>query len=64
VALGQVAKSLLDVLPVKAHTTAEYAYLRQTTRTNNAAVVGAHSCHSPFRFGAVDAKVASTRETV
>ena len=39
VALGQVAQSLLDVLPVKQHTTAEYAYLRQTVRTNNAAVV-------------------------
>ena len=39
VALGQVAQSLLDVLPAKAHTTPEYAYLRQTVRTNNAAVV-------------------------
>ena len=28
-----------DLLPVLQHTTAEYAYLRQTTRTNNAAVV-------------------------
>jgi hypothetical protein len=39
VALGQVAQSLLDVLPTKQHTSAEYAYLAQTTRTNNAAVV-------------------------
>ena len=39
VALGQVATGLLDLLPVLQHTTAEYAYLRQTTRTNNAAVV-------------------------
>ena len=39
VALGQVAQSLLDVLPVMRHATAEYAYLRQSVRTNNAAVV-------------------------
>ena len=39
VALGQVATGLLDLLPVLQHTTAEYAYLPQTTRTNNAAVV-------------------------
>lgn len=39
VALGQIATGLLDVLPTKQHTSAEYAYLRQTTRTNNAAVV-------------------------
>ena len=38
-ALGQVATGLLDVLPVVQRTTAEYAYRRQTTRTNNAAVV-------------------------
>ena len=38
-ALGQVATGLLDVLPVKQHTSPEHAYLRQTTRTNNAAVV-------------------------
>ncbi len=36
---GQVATSLLDVLPVKSHPTPEYAYLRQSVRTNNAAVV-------------------------
>jgi len=40
VALGQVAQSLLDVLPVKQHTSAEYAYLAQSTKTNAAAVVG------------------------
>ena len=39
VALGQVAQSLLDVLPVKKHASTEYAYLRQTVRTNNAGVV-------------------------
>jgi HK97 family phage major capsid protein len=39
VALGRVATSLLDVLPVYPHGTAEYAYLRQSVRTNNAAVV-------------------------
>jgi len=39
VALGQVAHSLLDVLPTKQHTSAEYVYLRQSVRTNNAAIV-------------------------
>lgn len=39
IALGQPAHSLLDVLPVIPHDTAEFAYMRQTTRTNNAAVV-------------------------
>ena len=35
----QVATGLLDVLPFKQHTSPEYAYLAQTSRTNNAAVV-------------------------
>src|SRR5262245_9362392 len=39
VALGQMAIGLLDVLPVMRHATAEYAYLSQSGRTNNAAVV-------------------------
>ena len=39
IALGQVATGLLDVLPVVQHTTPEYSYLAQKTRTNNAAVV-------------------------
>lgn len=39
IALGKVATGLLDVLPVIQHTSPEYAFLRQTTRTNNAAVV-------------------------
>ena len=39
VALGRAATGLLDILPVQVQPTAEYAYLRQTTRTNNAAVV-------------------------
>ena len=38
-ALGQPALSLLDVIPVTAHATTEFAYMRQTVRTNNAAVV-------------------------
>ena len=46
VALGQVAQSLLDVLPTKQHTSAEYAYLAQTTRTNTAAVVGVRPAES------------------
>jgi hypothetical protein len=39
VASGQVATGLLDVLPTKQHASTEYAYLRQSVRTNNAAVV-------------------------
>ena len=39
VALGQPALSLLDVIPTMAHGSTEFAYLRQTVRTNNAAVV-------------------------
>ena len=39
VTLGRPANTLLSVMPVKQHTTPEFAYLRQTTRTNNAAVV-------------------------
>ncbi len=37
--LGRIATGLLDVLPVKVQSTAEYAFMRQGTRTNNAAVV-------------------------
>ena len=44
VALGQVAQSLLDVLPIKQHASPEYAYLRQTVRTNAAAVVPEGRC--------------------
>jgi len=39
IALGRAATGLLDVLPVTVQSSPEYAYLRQTTRTNNAAVV-------------------------
>lgn len=39
VALGRAATGLLDVLPVRVQATAEYAFIRQTTRTNNAAAV-------------------------
>lgn len=39
IALGRAATGLLDILPVQVQPTAEYAILRQTTRTNNAAVV-------------------------
>ena len=41
VGLGMPALSLLDVIPVIQHSTPELSYLRQTTRTNNAAVVAA-----------------------
>jgi HK97 family phage major capsid protein len=39
IALGKPATGLLDVLPVVPHASPQYAYLRQSTRTNNAAVV-------------------------
>jgi HK97 family phage major capsid protein len=39
VALGQPATGLLDVLPTVSHGSPQYAYLQQSTRTNNAAVV-------------------------
>ena len=38
-ALGRVAQSVLDVLPVVQHEGSRYAYLRQASRVNNAAVV-------------------------
>ena len=41
VALGKPALSLLDVIPVVTHSAPEFAYMRQTVRTNNAAVVAA-----------------------
>jgi hypothetical protein len=43
VSLGKPALSLLDVIPVIQHATPEISYLRQTTRTNNAAVVNANA---------------------
>lgn len=39
IALGQPAASLLSVLPVKLHGSPQFSYLRQSVRTNNAAVV-------------------------
>ncbi|MBX8689176.1 phage major capsid protein [Mycobacterium sp. 20091114027_K0903767] len=39
ITMGKPATSLLDVLPTKSHSSPQYSYLRQTTRTNNAAVV-------------------------
>jgi HK97 family phage major capsid protein len=39
VPLGRPAQSLLDLVPVRTQATAEYAFIRQGTRTNNAAVV-------------------------
>jgi len=39
VALGRAATGLLDLLTVNVQTSSRYAFLRQTTRTNNAAVV-------------------------
>lgn len=42
VSLGQPATGLLDVVPVKPHSTGQFSYLRQTVRTNNAAKVADH----------------------
>ncbi|ART69933.1 phage major capsid protein [Mycobacterium dioxanotrophicus] len=39
IALGKPATSLLDILPTRTHGSPQYAFLRQTSRTNNAAVV-------------------------
>ena len=39
VALGRAATGLLDLLAVNVQTSSKYAYLRQSVRTNNAAVV-------------------------
>lgn len=39
IALGRAATGLLDILPVQVQSSPEFAYLQQTTRTNNAAVV-------------------------
>lgn len=39
VAIGKPATGLLDVLPTRGHGSPLYAYLRQSARTNNAAVV-------------------------
>ena len=36
VALGRAATGLLDILPVRVQTSAEYAFIQQATRTNNA----------------------------
>src|SRR5262245_18368803 len=41
IAMGRPALGLLDVVPVVQHTIPEFAYLRQTTRIVNAAVVAA-----------------------
>lgn len=37
--IGRPANTLLSVLPVRQHTQPQYSYLRQSVRTNNAAVV-------------------------
>lgn len=59
IALGQPAHSLLDVLPVIPHGTAEFAYMRQKVRTNNAAVVaeGAVKPTSVYTVERVESKL-------
>lgn len=56
IALGQPALSLLSVLPVKRHGTPQFSYLRQSVRTNNAAVVaeGAVKPTSVYTVAKVD----------
>ncbi|TXH22414.1 MAG: phage major capsid protein [Mycobacterium sp.] len=51
VALGRVATGLLDVLPLVVQSSPEYAYLRQKTRTNNAAVVAEGAVKPTSVFG-------------
>lgn len=60
IALGQIANSILDILPTFVHGTPEYSYLRQTTRTNNAAVVAAAAVKptSVYSLERVDAALA------
>ena len=51
IALGKVATGLLDVLPVVPQPTGSFAYLRQTTRTNNAAVVADYAAKPTSSYG-------------
>lgn len=51
IALGKPAHSLLDVLPVVPHDAPEFAYLRQITRTNNAAVVADYATKPTSVYG-------------
>ena len=51
VALGKPATGLLDVIPTVGHGTPQYSYLRQTTRTNNAAVVADGSTKPTSIYG-------------
>ncbi len=51
IALGKVATSLLDALPVTIRSTPTYQYLRQTTRTNAATPVAAGSVKPTSEYG-------------
>jgi HK97 family phage major capsid protein len=53
IALGKPALGLLDVLPTKGHGSPLYAYLRQNTRTNNAAVVAENTTKPTSVYGVV-----------
>lgn len=53
IALGRVATGLLDVLPVKQHSSPEFSYMLQGTRTNNAAVVAAGAVKPTSPLGLV-----------
>lgn len=58
--LGKPANNLLAVLPVKQHATPKWTYLRQSVRTNNAAVVadGATKPTSIYTVAPVDGALA------
>ena len=51
--LGRPLNTLISAMPVKQHTTPEFAYLRQTTRTSNAAIVSEGSTKPTSVFSVV-----------
>ena len=51
IAMGRVALSIFDVMPVKRHLSPEFAYLRQATRNNAAAPVADHGVKPTSTYG-------------
>ncbi|GLP75681.1 hypothetical protein TUM20983_27910 [Mycobacterium antarcticum] len=51
IALGKPALGLLDVLPTRSHASPLYAYLRQSSRVNNAAVVAEGATKPTSTYG-------------
>lgn len=62
IVLGRPANSLLSVLPIVRHDSPEFAYLRQGTRTNNAAIVAAGAVKPTSVFGLT--KISDTLDVV